>query len=81
MSCNHAYVNFKFQPIKDGVVITIFLSVLLGKQGYCESIIIIKIILVYVVNLITFFIVLVVMPTMPTSPKVFSLYDEEMMSK
>ncbi len=23
MSCNHAYVNFKFQPIKDGAVITI----------------------------------------------------------
>jgi hypothetical protein len=37
MSCNHPYVNFKFQPIKDGVVITIFSSFLLGKQGYCES--------------------------------------------
>jgi hypothetical protein len=37
MSCKHAYVNFKFQPIKDGAVITIFSSLLLGKQGYCES--------------------------------------------
>ncbi len=37
MSCSHAYVNFKFQPIKDGAIITIFLSLLLGKQGYCES--------------------------------------------
>jgi hypothetical protein len=37
MSCNHAYVNFKFQPRKDGDVITIFSSLLLGKQGYCES--------------------------------------------
>jgi len=37
MSCNHAYVNFKFQPRKDGVVITIFSSLLLGNQGYCES--------------------------------------------
>jgi hypothetical protein len=37
MSCSHAYVNFKFQPIKDGAIIIIFLSFLLGKQGYCES--------------------------------------------
>jgi hypothetical protein len=37
MLCNHAYVNFKFQPKKDGAVITIFSSLLLGKQGYCES--------------------------------------------
>jgi hypothetical protein len=37
MSCNHAYVNFKFQLIKDGAVITIFSSLFLGKQGYCES--------------------------------------------
>jgi hypothetical protein len=37
MSCNHAYVNFKFQPRKDGAIITIFSSILLGKQGYCES--------------------------------------------
>jgi hypothetical protein len=37
MSCNHAYVNFKFQPKKDGVIITIFSSFLLGNQGYSES--------------------------------------------
>jgi hypothetical protein len=37
MSSNHAHVNFKFQPIKDGVGITIFSSLLLGKQGYYES--------------------------------------------
>jgi hypothetical protein len=37
MSCNHAYVNFKFQSKKDGAVITIFSRLLLGKQGYCES--------------------------------------------
>jgi hypothetical protein len=37
MSCNHAHVNFKFQPKKDGAVIIIFSSLLLGKQGYCES--------------------------------------------
>jgi hypothetical protein len=37
MSCSHAYVNFKFQPIKDGAIIIIFSSLLLGKQGYCES--------------------------------------------
>jgi hypothetical protein len=37
MSCNHTYVNFKFQPRKDGTIITIFSS--LGKQGYCESIV------------------------------------------
>ncbi len=37
MSCNHAYVNFKFQPRKDGAIIAIFSSLLLGKQGYCES--------------------------------------------
>jgi hypothetical protein len=36
MSCNHAYVNFKFQTKKYGAVITIFSSLLLGKQGYCE---------------------------------------------
>jgi hypothetical protein len=35
MSCNHTYVNFKFQPIKDETIITIFSS--LGKQGYYES--------------------------------------------
>ncbi len=35
MSCNHTYVNFKFQPIKDGTIITICSS--LGKQRYCES--------------------------------------------
>jgi hypothetical protein len=40
MSCNHAYINFKFQPRKDGVVIIIFPSLLLGKQGYWESIVI-----------------------------------------
>ncbi len=37
MSCNHAYINFKFQPKKDGAFITIFLGLLLRKQGYCES--------------------------------------------
>jgi hypothetical protein len=37
MSCNHPYVNFKFQPKKDVVVITIFSNLLFGKQGYCES--------------------------------------------
>jgi hypothetical protein len=37
MSCNHAHVNLKFQPKKDGADITIFSSLLLGKQGYCES--------------------------------------------
>jgi hypothetical protein len=37
MSCNHAHINFKFQPKKDGAIITIFSSLLLGKQGYCES--------------------------------------------
>jgi hypothetical protein len=37
MSCNHAYVNLKFQPIKDGAIIIIFSSLLLGKQWYCES--------------------------------------------
>ncbi len=37
MSCNHTYVNFKFQPRKDGTIINIFSS--LGKQGYCESIV------------------------------------------
>jgi hypothetical protein len=35
MSCSH--VNTKFQPIKDGTIINIFSSLLLGKQGYCES--------------------------------------------
>ncbi len=35
MSCNHTYVNFKFQPRKDGTIFTIFSS--LGEQGYCES--------------------------------------------
>jgi hypothetical protein len=37
MSCNHAHVNFKFQPKKNGAFITIFSSLLLGKKGYCES--------------------------------------------
>jgi hypothetical protein len=47
MSCNHAYVNFKFQPIKYGVVIIIFSSLLLGKHGYCESRIETKFIVTY----------------------------------
>jgi hypothetical protein len=37
MSCNHAFVNFKFQPKKDGAIIVISSSLLLGKQGYYES--------------------------------------------
>jgi hypothetical protein len=37
MSCNHAHLNFKFQPKKDGAVINIFSSLLFGKQRYCES--------------------------------------------
>jgi hypothetical protein len=37
MSCNHPYVNFKFQPKKDGAIINIFSSLLLGNHGYCES--------------------------------------------
>ncbi len=37
MSCNHAHVNFKFQPKKGGAFITIFSSFLFGKQGYFES--------------------------------------------
>jgi hypothetical protein len=37
MSCNHAHVNFKFQPKKCGAFLMIFSSFLLGKQGYCES--------------------------------------------
>jgi hypothetical protein len=37
MSCNHPYVHFKFQPKKNGVIITIFSCLLLGNQGYCES--------------------------------------------
>jgi hypothetical protein len=37
MSCNHPYVNFKFQPIKDGAAIIISQAKdLFGKQGYCE---------------------------------------------
>jgi hypothetical protein len=48
----HAYVNFKIQPIKDGVVITIFSSILLGKQGYCESVIETKFILTYLSHLL-----------------------------
>jgi len=28
---------FKFQPRKDGAVITIFWGLLFGTQGYCES--------------------------------------------
>ncbi len=36
MSCNHAHFNFKFQPKKNGGVIIIFSSLLLGKQRYCE---------------------------------------------
>ncbi len=35
MSCNHTYVNFKFQPKKDGTIIIIISS--LGKQEYYES--------------------------------------------
>jgi hypothetical protein len=30
---------FKFQPQKDGAVITIFSGLLFGTQGYCESIV------------------------------------------
>jgi hypothetical protein len=45
MSCNHA---FKFQPKKNGVVIIIFSSLLLGKHGYCESKIETKFIVTYV---------------------------------
>jgi hypothetical protein len=47
MSCNHAYVNFKFQPRKNGAIITIFSNLLLGKQGYYESRIETKFILTY----------------------------------
>jgi len=45
MSCNHTYVNFKFQPRKDETIITIFSS--LGKQRYCESKIETKFIMTY----------------------------------
>ncbi len=47
MSCNHTYVNFKFQHKKDGAVITIFSSLFLGKQGYYESRIKTKFIVTY----------------------------------
>jgi len=36
MSCNHAHVNFKFQPKKNVAFISIFSSLLLRKQGHCE---------------------------------------------
>jgi len=52
MSCNHEYVNFKFQPIKDGAVITILSSLLLGKQGYCESKVETKFIVTYLSRLL-----------------------------
>jgi prenyltransferase beta subunit len=52
MSCNHAYVNFKFQLKKDGTVITIFSSLLLRKQGYCESRIETKFIVTYLSRLL-----------------------------
>jgi hypothetical protein len=52
MSCNHPYVNFKFQPRKDGAIITIFPSFLLGKQGYCESRIETKFIVTYLSRLL-----------------------------
>jgi len=51
MSCNHTYVNFKFQPWKYGGIIIIFSSLLFGKQGYCESRIVIKFILTYLSRL------------------------------
>jgi hypothetical protein len=47
MSCNHTYVNFNFQPKKDGAVIIISSSLLLGKQGYCESTVKTKFIVTY----------------------------------
>jgi hypothetical protein len=37
MSCNHAHINFKFQPKKDGEPFFFSSSLLLGKQRYCES--------------------------------------------
>jgi hypothetical protein len=52
MSCNLAYVNFKFQLRKDGTIITIFSSLLLGKQGYCESRVETKFIVTYVSRLL-----------------------------
>jgi hypothetical protein len=52
MSCNHAYVNFKFQPIKDGAIIIIFSSFLFGKQGYCEFRIKTKFIVTYLLHLL-----------------------------
>ncbi len=52
MSCNHAYVNFKFQPRKDRTIITIFSSLLLGKQGYSES----KVETKFIMTFITFFV-------------------------
>jgi hypothetical protein len=52
MSCNHAYVSFKFQPIKNGAIITIFSSLLFGKQGYCESKVETKFIVTYLSHLL-----------------------------
>ncbi len=52
MSCNHAYVNFKFQPRKDGTLIIIFSSLLLGKQGYYESKVEIMFIVTYLSRLL-----------------------------
>jgi hypothetical protein len=52
MSCNHTYVNLKFQPRKDGTVIIIFSSLLLGKQGYYESRVETKFIVTYLSRLL-----------------------------
>jgi hypothetical protein len=52
MPCNHACVNFKFQPKKNQAVITIFSSVLLGKQGYYESKVETKFIVTYLSHLL-----------------------------
>jgi len=52
MSCNHTHVNFKFQLRKDGTIITISSSLLLGKQGYCESRVETKFIVTYLSRLL-----------------------------